>query len=57
MVSLTTALAATGSAVLIADYLDRRWGVSHDVALIRKLLRLKKEYVAGAACASPPQAR
>ena len=43
MVNLTTTLAAGGTAVLIADYLDRRLGVSHDVSMIRKLLRLKKE--------------
>ena len=44
MASLTTTLAAGGTAVLIADYLDRRLGVSHDVNMIRKLLRLKREY-------------
>ena len=46
MVNLTTTLAAAGTAVLIGDYLDRRLGVSHDVNLVRKLLRLKTECVA-----------
>jgi len=57
MVNLTTSLAAAGTAVLIADYADRRLGLSHDVIMIRKLLRLKKEYAARPNARKSPKAR
>lgn len=41
MVGTATAFAAAGSAVLVADYVDRRLSLSRDIGNIRRLAHVK----------------